>query len=69
MTETIGLRRRGDSKVNLVPGGATNPLKPLKLRYSAKPTPQNGVEVARKWRRSDYRMPGTQTLVQIETGK
>jgi formate dehydrogenase major subunit len=24
------------------------------------PTPQRGVEVERKWKRADYRMPGTQ---------
>ncbi len=29
------------------------------------PTPQNGVEVARKWKRADYRVPGT-GLVQIQ---
>jgi formate dehydrogenase major subunit len=29
------------------------------------PTPQRGVEVERKWKRSDYRMPGS--LVQIQT--
>jgi formate dehydrogenase major subunit len=31
------------------------------------PTPQSGVEVERKWKRSDYRLPGTQQLVQIDT--
>ena len=30
------------------------------------PTPQRGVEVERKWKRADYRMPGEQ-LVQIKT--
>jgi formate dehydrogenase major subunit len=30
------------------------------------PTPQNGVEVERKWRRPDYRLPGD-GLIQIET--
>jgi len=29
------------------------------------PTPQNGVEVARKWKRADYHVPGT-ALVQIQ---
>ena len=46
-----------------------NPLKPLNFRYSGKPTPQNGVEVERKWARADYRMPGTEQLVQIQTKK
>jgi formate dehydrogenase major subunit len=30
------------------------------------PTPQSGVEVERKWKRKDYRVPGEQ-LVQIQT--
>jgi len=25
------------------------------------------VEIERKWKRSDYRMPGSQSLVQIQT--
>ena len=34
------------------------------------PTPQNGVEVERKWKRSDYHPPGNENgLVQIETRK
>jgi formate dehydrogenase major subunit len=36
-----------------------NPLRPLNFRYSGKPTPQRGVEVERKWKRPDYRMPGS----------
>jgi formate dehydrogenase major subunit len=32
------------------------------------PTPQNGVEVERKWKREDYREPGSQ-LVQIQTAR
>jgi len=31
------------------------------------PTPQNGVEVERKWKRTDYREPGGSQLVQIQT--
>jgi formate dehydrogenase major subunit len=31
------------------------------------PTPQNGVEVERKWKRADYREPGSKYLVQIQT--
>jgi formate dehydrogenase major subunit len=43
-----------------------NPLRPLNFRYSGKPTPQRGVEVERKWKRSDYRLPGMPpALVQI----
>ena len=41
-----------------------NPLPPTNPRYGH-PTPQNGVEVERKWARSDYHPPGN-GLVQIE---
>ncbi|MGC1921352.1 MAG: formate dehydrogenase subunit alpha [Acidobacteriaceae bacterium] len=44
-----------------------NPLPRINFRYGH-PTPQNGVEVERKWQRSDYRLPGTapdDKLVQI----
>jgi formate dehydrogenase major subunit len=56
-------------RLNLLPEQGTNPLKPINFRFSGKPTPQTGVEVERKWKRSDYKMPGTQTLVQIHTSK
>ena len=47
-------------------GPAENPLRPLNFRYSGKPTPQRGVEVERKWKRTDYHMPGERpVLVQI----
>jgi formate dehydrogenase major subunit len=52
--------------IELLPEQGTNPLKSLNFRYSGKPTPQTGVEVERKWKRTDYRMPGTETLVQIQ---
>jgi formate dehydrogenase major subunit len=52
-------------KIEVLPEKGSNPLKPLNFRYSGKPTPQNGVEVERKWARKDYRMPGTAKLVQI----
>ncbi len=55
-------------KMTVLPWRGDNPLKTLNFR-NGKPTPQNGVEVERKWRRKDYRQPGTATqLVQIETG-
>jgi formate dehydrogenase major subunit len=44
-----------------------NPLPRINFRFGH-PTPQNGVEVERKWQRSDYRLPGTapdDKLVQI----
>jgi len=52
--------------IKVLPERGTNPLKPLNFRYSGKPTPQTGVEVERKWKRKDYRMPGTNGLVQIQ---
>jgi formate dehydrogenase major subunit len=41
------------------------PLPPQNFRYGH-PTPQNGVEVERKWKQRGYRMPGN-PLVQIQT--
>lgn len=41
-----------------------NPLPRVNFRYG-KRTPQKGVEVERKWKRSDYKEPG-ETLVQIK---
>jgi formate dehydrogenase major subunit len=41
-----------------------NPLPPGNSRWGH-PTPQSGVEVARKWNRADYRVPGS-GLVQIQ---
>jgi formate dehydrogenase major subunit len=48
--------------------GTAPPSSPLPKTNSrfGHPTPQHGVEVERKWKRADYRMPGQQ-LVQIET--
>jgi formate dehydrogenase major subunit len=56
-------------KIKLLPEQGANPLKPLNFRYSGKPTPQPGVEVERKWKRKDYRMPGTGRLIQIQAQK
>jgi formate dehydrogenase major subunit len=42
-----------------------NPLPPGNFRHGHR-TPQDGVEVERKWRRADYRLPGD-GLVQIKT--
>jgi formate dehydrogenase major subunit len=53
-------------KIDLLPSQGVNPLKPINFRYSGKPTPQMGVEVERKWKRSDYRFPGKPELVQIQ---
>jgi len=56
-------------KIQVLPDKGNNPLRPLNFRYSGHPTPQTGVEVERKWKRRDYRMPGTPDLVQIHTGR
>lgn len=56
-------------RIELLPETGVNPLKPLNFRYSGKPTPQAGVEVERKWKRADYRMPGTSALVQIKPAR
>ena len=56
-------------KLEILPDRGTNPLRRINFRYSGRPTPQNGVEVERKWKRADYRMPGNQQLVQIELNK
>jgi formate dehydrogenase major subunit len=55
--------------MQVLPEKGSNPLKRLNFRYSGSPTPQTGVEVERKWKRADYRMPGSANLVQIETRK
>jgi formate dehydrogenase major subunit len=56
-------------KIQLLPEQGSNPLKPINFRYSGKPTPQRGVEVERKWKRKDYRMPGAGQLLQIQGQK
>ncbi len=40
-----------------------NPLPRINHRFGH-PTPQRGVEVERKWKRPDYRMPGNQSVRQ-----
>ncbi len=48
-----------------------SPLSPENFRNGSR-TPQNGVEVEKKWERSDYYLPGTgrgDSLVQINTSK
>jgi len=38
-----------------------NPLPRANLRYG-RPTPRKGVEVERKWKRADYRLPGSEPM-------
>jgi formate dehydrogenase major subunit len=52
-------------KMEVLPYHGPSPLPRINFRFG-KPTPQHGVEVERKWKRSDYREPGN-TLVQIQT--
>jgi formate dehydrogenase major subunit len=43
--------------LRIVDPNGDNPLPRINHRYG-RPTPQRGVEVARKWKRPDYKMPG-----------
>ena len=54
---SVNMRVLGDVGKNPLP--RTNP------RFGH-PTPQNGVEVERKWKRKDYHLPGN-GLIQIQT--
>ena len=54
-------------RIDVLPEKGSNPLMKSNFRYSGRRTPQTGVEIERKWKRSDYRMPGSQSLVQIQT--
>ena len=52
-----------------LPESGDGPLPRRNFRFGH-PTPQHGVEVERKWKRTDYYVPGTgkdDKLVQIET--
>ena len=48
----------------VLPETGESPLPRGNFRYGH-PTPQSGVEVERKWKRSDYTEPGSRKLVQI----
>jgi formate dehydrogenase major subunit len=41
----------------VLPEIGESPLPRINFRFGH-PTPQNGVEVERKWKRPDYRIPG-----------
>jgi formate dehydrogenase major subunit len=51
--------------LRVLPEIGESPLPRINHRFG-RPTPQHGVEVERKWKRTDYRMPGN-GLVQIQT--
>jgi formate dehydrogenase major subunit len=50
--------------MQVLPEVGESPLPRVNPRFGH-PTPQDGVEVERKWKRADYRLPGSQ-LVQIQ---
>lgn len=52
-------------RIRVLPEIGESPLPRINFRFGH-PTPQHGVEVDRKWNRTDYRTPGNE-LVQIET--
>src|SRR5882724_1474503 len=51
--------------LNVLPEVGESPLPRINFRFG-QPTPQNGVEVERKWKRADYAPPGN-GLVQLQT--
>jgi formate dehydrogenase major subunit len=58
-------------QMNILSTGGASPLPKTNSRFGH-PTPQVGVEISRKWKRADYRMPGTspsETLIQIQPVK
>jgi len=55
--------------MNVLPEVGESPLPRINFRFGH-PTPQNGVEVERKWKRPDYAPPGNGNgLVQLQTKK
>src|SRR5258708_21819940 len=54
-------------RMNVLPEVGESPLPRINSRFGH-PTPQDGVEVERKWKRPDYTPPGN-GLVQLQTKK
>jgi formate dehydrogenase major subunit len=52
------------ARMQILPQKGESPLPRINSRFGH-PTPQSGVEVERKWKRPDYRVPGS-NLVQIQ---
>jgi formate dehydrogenase major subunit len=48
-------------RLDVLPEIGESPLPRINFRFG-RPTPQNGVEVERKWKRPDYRIPGSPFL-------
>jgi formate dehydrogenase major subunit len=66
-THTPAFKETAVSMTVLPDEAGSSPLPRRNFRFG-KRTPQNGVEIERKWARADYRLPGTQPdekLVQI----
>ena len=51
--------------IRVLPDKGPQPLPRSNHRFGH-PTPQRGVEVERKWKRKDYRMPGSPSLMNIQ---
>ncbi len=64
-THTPAYKEASVSLLVLPEAVGENPLPRTNSRFGH-PTPQNGVEVERKWKRPDYSLPGN-GLVQIQT--
>jgi formate dehydrogenase major subunit len=52
--------------MEVLPEVGDSPLPRINSRFGH-PTPQHGVEVERKWARSDYRVPGAKFLRVLNT--
>ncbi len=50
--------------MEILPEVGESPLPRVNSRFGH-PTPQDGVQIERKWKRPDYHLPGSQ-LVQIQ---
>ncbi len=56
--------KEGAVRIRVLPDRGENPLPKANFRNGHR-TPQTGVEVERKWKRADYKLPGSVGLVQI----
>jgi formate dehydrogenase major subunit len=52
----------------VLPEVGDSPLPRVNSRFGH-PTPQNGLEIQRKWKRADYQMPGSQPTIFHATKK
>ncbi len=54
-------------RIQVLADKGSSPLTKMSFRNTGKQTPQSGVEIERKWKRSDYQFPDPLGLVQIRT--